>query len=59
MRGMKGLQENAVTAAGGDSGLAKAFREWSDKAETIRIVTAWATMDCAVCDSLKKSRNKK
>jgi len=43
----------------GTAELAKAFREWSDKAETIRIVTAWATMDCAVCDSLKKSRNKK
>ena len=43
----------------GTAELAKAFREWSDKAETIRIVTAWATMDCAVCESLKKSRNKK
>jgi HKD family nuclease len=42
----------------GTAELAKVFREWSDKAETIRVVTAWATMDCAVCDSLKKSRNK-
>src|SRR5258708_9343512 len=42
----------------GTAELAKVFREWSDKAEMIRIVTAGATMDCVVCDSLRKSRNK-
>ena len=42
----------------GTEELAKVFREWCGKAEDIRIVTAWATTDCAVCDCLSKSRSK-
>ena len=42
----------------GTQELAKAFREWCGKAEDIRIVTAWATTDCAVCDCLEDARSK-
>jgi hypothetical protein len=42
----------------GTAELAKVFREWCGKADDIRIVTAWATTDCAVCDCLTKSRSK-
>jgi HKD family nuclease len=42
----------------GTTELAKVFSIWSRKAKHIRIVTAWATMDCAVYDSLEKARSK-
>jgi HKD family nuclease len=42
----------------GTEELAKVFRQWSVKAHDIRIVTAWATTDCAVCDCLKDARSK-
>jgi hypothetical protein len=42
----------------GTAELAKVFREWCGKADDIRIVTAWATTDCAVCDCLTKARSK-
>jgi len=42
----------------GTAELGKVFQAWSRRAKDIRIVTAWATMDCAVCESLKESRRK-
>lgn len=42
----------------GTHGLEKEFRKWSVKAADIRIVTAWATTDCVVCDCLKETRSK-
>jgi hypothetical protein len=42
----------------GTDELAQVFREWCAKAKDIRIVTAWATTDCAVWDSLKNARSK-
>jgi HKD family nuclease len=42
----------------GTKDLAKVFREWSGKAQDIRIVTAWATTDCAVCECLNDARSK-
>src|SRR5438128_11602289 len=42
----------------GTEDLAKVFREWSEKAQDIRIVTAWTTTDCDVCDCLKDARSK-
>jgi HKD family nuclease len=42
----------------GTNDLANEFRKWSAKAAGIRIVTAWATTDCIVCDSLKEARSK-
>lgn len=42
----------------GTAELAKVFREWCGKAENIRVVTAWATTDCAVCDCLTTARSK-
>jgi len=42
----------------GTEELGKVFRQWSGKASDIRIVTAWATTDCAVCDCLNDARGK-
>jgi HKD family nuclease len=38
--------------------LDQVFRQWYGKADNIRIVTAWATMDCAARDGLEKARSK-
>jgi hypothetical protein len=38
--------------------LDQVFRQWCGKAGNIRIVTAWAMMNCAVCDGLEKARSK-
>lgn len=38
--------------------LEKVFREWCAKADDIRVVTAWATMECAVRDGLDRVRSK-
>jgi hypothetical protein len=42
----------------GTAELAQVFREWCGRAEDIRVVTAWATTDCAVCDCLTRGRSK-
>jgi hypothetical protein len=42
----------------GTAELAEVFREWCGKSEDIRVVTAWATTDCAVCDCLTEARSK-
>lgn len=42
----------------GTDDLAKQFRKWCAKATDVRIVTAWATTDCIVCDCLKEARSK-
>jgi HKD family nuclease len=42
----------------GTEDLEKAFIKWSDLAENIRIVTAWATADCAVYKCLKDAHSK-
>jgi HKD family nuclease len=42
----------------GTEELGKVFTEWSAKASDIRIVTAWATTDCAVCNCLSNARGK-
>ena len=52
---MKTMESRLLTST---KQLAKIFRTWSHKADDIRVVTAWATMDCAVCDSLRKARSK-
>jgi HKD family nuclease len=41
-----------------NSELAKVFGERCGKADDIRIVTAWATADCIVCDRLTDARDK-
>jgi hypothetical protein len=38
--------------------LDQVFRQWCGKAGNIRIVTAWATMNCAVRDGSEKARSK-
>jgi hypothetical protein len=42
----------------GTKEMANVFRKWCGKAENIRVVTAWATTDCAVCDCLQEARSK-
>jgi len=37
--------------------LAKTFADWCAKADDIRVVTAWATEDCAACNSLTNARS--
>jgi len=38
--------------------LAQVFKMWTRKSTDIRIVTAWATSDCALADGLRKARTK-
>lgn len=42
----------------GTKEMAQIFRKWCDRAENIRIVTAWATTDCMANDCLEKARSK-
>ncbi|HZQ92382.1 MAG TPA: phospholipase D-like domain-containing protein [Terriglobales bacterium] len=38
--------------------LAQVFRKWCLLAENIRVVTAWATTDCSICNCLSDARGK-
>jgi HKD family nuclease len=42
----------------GTKEMAQIFRKWCDRAENIRIVTAWATTDCMANECLEKARSK-
>jgi phosphatidylserine/phosphatidylglycerophosphate/cardiolipin synthase-like enzyme len=42
----------------GTKEMAQAFGRWCERAENIRIVTAWATTDCMACEFLEKARSK-
>jgi HKD family nuclease len=42
----------------GTKEMAEVFRKWCDRAENIRIVTAWATTDCMANECLEKARSK-
>jgi HKD family nuclease len=42
----------------GTKEMAQVFRKWCERAENIRIVTAWATTDCMACECLEKARSK-
>jgi HKD family nuclease len=38
--------------------IVQVFRKWCERAENIRMVTAWATTDCITCECLEKARSK-
>ena len=42
----------------GTKEMAHVFRKWCGETENIRVVTAWATTECAECDCLQEARSK-